>query len=466
MLTVAACLKGSSTKHRFQIDPNCPIVVGADSSNLPSKRAGTAMKFTFTIQTKCHKIRSLPFLVFSVFQRKREQESHDEHSFKEVVFEQTHPESYMILKNVLNEIQTAPGGQVDFFSGESYNFQDYRQLIDFMLNPRDNCYLDKNVVWPFKPAFLNGDMKFFNIVLGLKPASSNYPCPVCYTKREDFPNLPPTHSPEYRNYQSFIDGDVRQPYRPLVCPSTHKHIVPLPLHLCMGLCTGMIELLKDEKSDLVLDKSIIEPLFNYTEILHTGKGGVGGRLSTFSLLGDEIKRLLHLKSQDSEETISIFQLVAERNQKLVHPLTKEHHEAETRRIERLNKMHDWSMMIWNYLMVYKKSDFWAKERKSKFGNFVEEIHTEWTKITGLNYTPKLHMLVHHVWDVIAEHGCLSEVSESSLESTYASLNYIIRFEKKYLLNEIVKLFIATLDTFYCRLIANLDNYVKQNCRNP
>ena len=175
---------------------------------------------------------------------------------------------------------------------------------------------------------------------------------------------------------------------------------------------------------------------------HMDPSVLGGVSSQFSLLGDEIKRLLFLKDKKAVKLALIFQVIRYHNNKLIHPLTKEQDSIESRRIDRLEKMHNWLMNLYFYLInSVQKSDFLSSDTKYKFGAFTREIHDQWKDITGLNYNPKLHMLVHHVWDFIAEHGCLSEVSESTLESTHASINHIVWTMLRHLLREVKKTFL-------------------------
>ncbi len=66
---------------------------------------------------------------------------------------------------------------------------------------------------------------------------------ICNAKRSDFPQLSPSEHLNYRDYQEAKVDLNNHGLLPLFCLLTYKNIVPLPLHLFLGLCNQMIGLL-------------------------------------------------------------------------------------------------------------------------------------------------------------------------------------------------------------------------------
>ena len=94
-----------------------------------------------------------------------------------------------------------------------------------------NTYADR--------CFLNRDMAFINSVIGLKSASSHFPCPICVVNKNDLLPAAP-RAPPLRNHLVQVIGSYSRKRSPLIVIDS-KRIVPLPLHIFLGTSNKLIE---------------------------------------------------------------------------------------------------------------------------------------------------------------------------------------------------------------------------------
>ncbi len=300
-------------------------------------------------------------------------------------------------------------------------------------------------------------MKLLNVILGLKTASSKHPCCICIAEKPKFQSLNSDNKQPFRDFENPNIDKTIQPYKPIIIPASPLNIVPLPLHLILGLIPNMIKSLEDKNKALVKDMNLFHTIVKQINSVHVTGEPSGGASGYFAFTGDEIERLLNFKLQNSFENQSLFQILARLFDSESNDKPEEERKADEDALFKLGKMHEWSIMLWDYLVKFKKEDFLDQSRLEKFRLFVDDIHTNWTTVTGNNYTPKLHMLVHHVHDFILNHGCLSELSEKLLESTHAQINASIREKFLHELKDISTLFSHALDDYYRLLTGKFKN---------
>jgi hypothetical protein len=124
-----------------------------------------------------------------------------------------------------------------------------------------------NSVWPLlqslidrppagKLVLLNGDWAFLNSLLGIGSPASTYPCPVCLVKRGELLTVAPVaaRTPELMQQHAALFATLtqrQQEQRSTWCEYSSMHhqplllisplsIVPLPLHLLLGICNHVI----------------------------------------------------------------------------------------------------------------------------------------------------------------------------------------------------------------------------------
>jgi hypothetical protein len=104
------------------------------------------------------------------------------------------------------------------FNGASARYNTIYQVLQ--------CIIDE------RKAFLNGDWAFINSIVGLMAPSAKHPCPICIVDNKHFLNTAP-----YRCENE--DKSMHEGHYPLVSVPPER-IVPLPLHLFLGLSNRLI----------------------------------------------------------------------------------------------------------------------------------------------------------------------------------------------------------------------------------
>jgi hypothetical protein len=171
------------------------------------------------------------------------------------------------------------------------------------------------------------------------------------------------------------------------------HIVPVPLHLYLGINNKIIfEVLVE-----LLDAAIIGEEVEKIKTKHTL--GHGGLSDVYSLNGPEIRRWI--KREVQTELAKAENVAAPVRAKVA---------LLTGRMKTLHGMllhdKDWT-----------STDIW------KLRQVVDSIHQHWKVTTGKDVFPKLHML-HHAVQLVEKFKFLGRVSESRLElSTTLLLSY-------------------------------------------
>jgi len=248
-----------------------------------------------------------------------------------------------------------------------------------------------------KPVYLNGDMAFLLAVQGCKTASSLNPCPICIVAADK------TRSDALRLSQQLLEPAApRRPELPVGKHSKeHKsllffspdEIVPLPLHILLGLCNRIIsetyaELLGAEKLKAAWDSVKSTPAW---------KSGVA---DIFGLNGPELRRW--------------------ERRDIIAPILNELKLSRTQR-KRAEKCQLWISGLHRHLLHARN---WTDAEVSEFTSLVASMQSEWTAVTNTTVTPKVHMLTHAV-EWVKRHRRLGVCSEAQIESYHARFTRIM-----------------------------------------
>ena len=236
-------------------------------------------------------------------------------------------------------------------------------------------------------ALLNGDWPFLCALLGLKGASSTFPCPICTIFHQGLLQKKPLRQPG--------DKHSADPSHPplLVIPS--ERVVPTPLHLYLGINNRIIF---DVFSEVLGEKSIREAV-GRVKTLHSA--GCGGLSDLFEFNGPEISKWI--KNNSSEALLEAAAAVT--------PLAS----AVKTKVRRLTR---WMRVLHNRLLHAKD---WEEVDLFSFRAFLDDIYKHWCRTTGEEPFPKLHMLRHAV-EFAERNKFLGRASEAQIESFHAQFN--------------------------------------------
>jgi hypothetical protein len=233
-----------------------------------------------------------------------------------------------------------------------------------------------------RKVFLHADWKCLNSILGLKSASSLNPCPICLVKKSELNTIAPMR------YMIRV-GSKAQKHEPLI--QIHpQRIVPLPLHIFLGLCNKIIR-------DIV--PSIIDPSSSSSSpssIKTATLTSSVGASRVHDLTGPELSR--YIKTNQYGELMNIPS-----SSTIIIPHILQY----------------WMEQLHLHLLHREK---WNIQQKVEFSSFVSEFTGNWEAVTNTNLTPKCHMLLH-VIPFIKHHHHLGKYGESQLESYHARFRY-------------------------------------------
>jgi hypothetical protein len=271
------------------------------------------------------------------------------------------------------------------FIGESEKYKDIYSILQY--------FIDNN------KAFLNGDWKFLNMILGIQSPNCTYPCPICIVSIDNFNSI--------TNYPARLSTDKHsriENHIPLLTIATDR-IVPLPLHLYLGIGNRILD--KVFKTSTIINQSSLEQCISSIKTTH--KRGCGGLSDIHELNGNELNNIIKKPILNNLIQSSIYSSgISTRNQQ-VSTTTEVHH---------LTTSLEWMKELKNILL--NKDEFEEKEI-NKFTKTINEIITQWSTITNDNPFPKIHML-KHASEFLQENKFLGLVNESAIESCHAICN--------------------------------------------
>lgn len=165
--------------------------------------------------------------------------------------------------NRLNAVTNSP------FHGESARHANFWAVFQYLIDQHG--------------AFLNGDWKFINTVLGLKSPAANKPCPYCIIDRDHL-SLPTANARTDVHYAHKLHS-THETNTQLIKINT-DHIVPLPLHVFLGLGD---RLLKHIYPTLIADELLDDTISQIKQTqTHTSIGG--GASDFYSFNGKELSK--------------------------------------------------------------------------------------------------------------------------------------------------------------------------------
>ena len=231
--------------------------------------------------------------------------------------------------------------------------------------------------------FLNGDMAFLNVVLGLKNCASLNPCPICVVDKSKFlvPVPAPFRLPDLPvNMYSKI-------HEPLLRPSPVR-IVPPPLHILLGLGNLIIKESLPKYVDAAILKAAVDACKTHHSDLYSGAAAAHGQLN-----GPELSRFIRSDS-----------LIVSTPNPSVHLLMR------------------WLRELHDHLLHKEK---WTPAQHISFQQLVCDINNNWTQHAHDRATPKLHMLTH-ASAFAANYHYLGLYSESQLEHYHSTFSHLFR----------------------------------------
>jgi hypothetical protein len=280
------------------------------------------------------------------------------------------------------------------FSGQSEQFDHIFAVLQHLIN-RDPEH-----------TYVNGDWMFLSAVTGHSGPSSLYPCPVCTAWHRAL--LEPA---QHRN--AFTD-DMQLMYS--LTTNTRllrvraENIVPLPLHVLLGLCSRIIEqtlpqLFSAAPLQQAVDSVKRTPASPATE----------GLERQHHLTGPEICKWIDTRRMQ-------WLIDQHPHAKLAIPSGSNITFSRSKFIQRCLQLDDWMSQLRGSLLCKGQL---SRASIDALRTLVSDIQSRWTAVTGTTVTPKVHMLRHCV-DFASDHRVLGSVAESAIESCHATSNKLIR----------------------------------------
>jgi hypothetical protein len=231
--------------------------------------------------------------------------------------------------------------------------------------------------------FVCCDMKTINAIIGIKQASSNNPCPICITHKSKLNHMG-NERQQVAHTRSTSARNSENDEVPLLNVKS-KRIVPIPLHIYLGLCNKIID---DTLPQLVEDDEVLTTSSQSVKAVSL-TGNVGAS-RVYSLNGPALDKYIR------EE--KIYQVYNE--------LPYDEYN------EQLTKLQSWMTKLHDNLLTKNK---WTAQKTQSFKVFVDELLTEWKDRTLTKLTPKCHMLLHCI-QFVKNFDYLGKYNESQLES--------------------------------------------------
>jgi hypothetical protein len=257
------------------------------------------------------------------------------------------------------------------FSGDSAHFPSIWAFLQFLVESRN--------------ALLNGDWMFLNNVLGLMAAAAKYPCPICTVSSDYFLRVCP-----YRTAKDKHSRHASQ-YPLLTVPS--DRIVPLPLHVLLGLSNRLIF----NVFPRWFPPENITQLVSTVKTVHTT--GCGGLSDLYDLNGPEI--IKWIKSGCNEKL-----LASVRGMSTLNPSVR----------AAFSSCCTWMQQLHTSLLHTRE---WTAAQIAEWESTVQHILSHWKEETGTELFPKVHML-RHTAEFLTRHRVLGRVSEAQIESCHSA----------------------------------------------
>jgi hypothetical protein len=213
----------------------------------------------------------------------------------------------------------------------------------------------------------NGDWVLTNAILGLKTAVCYYPCPICVVHKDNFLATAETRMVKPGNREYSQDRD------PLFHVSA-SFIVPLPLHLFLGICNKII-------TDVFIPKlgeDVVMAARKKCKTIHATT--YVGRASIHTLTGSEL-------------TTWIKGGITESLMKELAAFGGHGTRKATNTIKNIPTLAHWMKELHRHLLHAKD---WTEQQHQEFSLLVNEIQSRWVECTETPVIPKVHMLTHAV----------------------------------------------------------------------
>jgi hypothetical protein len=248
------------------------------------------------------------------------------------------------------------------YIGESARYKHIFEVLQHIIN-------DERVN---RKVYLHADWNGLNAILGLKSAVSLNPCPICLVRKSELNTL---KMPPLRHYKR--NGAHAQKDEALLDVRPDR-IVPLPLHIYLGLCNKII--------GKVAAGGNTGPIKTHT------LNASSGRSRLHDLTGPEVsryikKKLLSFVTPPDGIDLDILQY--------------------------------WMEQLHMNLLHKKR---WEHEQENEFSSFVDQFLINWEAATNTRVTPKCHMLTH-CRAFVAAHHHLARYGEAQMESYHATFRY-------------------------------------------
>ena len=233
---------------------------------------------------------------------------------------------------------------------------------------------------PLEFTGLNGDWNSMSALLGLSTATATHPCLICTITTAQFQS-----GLHHANPRTPLDGRTEFCRRhPPLIKAKPEQIVPLPLHILLGIGNRIIKYYKT-----VFGKKLVKRARSESRTL-----GTKGRSRVHTLSGKEIRTWIR------------------QNQ------CKRLCEASGVPFERIRVLSSWLTGLYDHLLPKSKA---TRESIALFSKLVRDIQQNWRGQTGTNPIPKIHMLTH-AEAFFQQNSFLGRYSESALESAHHDFN--------------------------------------------
>lgn len=261
------------------------------------------------------------------------------------------------------------------YQGDSSHYQTIFQIFQHIIHQQQTRTFH---------VLLNSDMKLTNTVTQTSASSSYYPCPICIVHKDNL-----LSKAELRSENNTMMNDVStidQNHIKLIQIDA-DHIVPLPLHIFLGISNKIIKCM----IELLGNDYVMKGMKKIKTIHTTGHGGLS---DLYELNGQEISKFI--KKNIYFQIIHSIPLLQQNESNIL----------------RCNIMYYWLVDLHHYLLYNLE---WNREELNTFKIVIDDIWENWNIVTNRNPTPKLHLLCH-AYEFAKRFKLLSQCSEAHMEA--------------------------------------------------
>jgi hypothetical protein len=286
------------------------------------------------------------------------------------------------------------------FTGDSTDFISYVAVFEWLIREHN--------------AKLNGDWKAINTIVGLSTASATYGCCICLSPVR---SLVTGALRSAAQHQADLNAALDEPdpssnhsvmRLPLLAGLRSSDIVPLPLHIFLGLGNLFI----DEVYPALLSKEVVEAAVQ--KVRGRRALSFGGAAREFQLTGPELKRWI-------DTGAAAGMRIREQRVRFTSadgaPVVRESRGSVVK--QRIATMERWLAALCRLLL---KSEQFSANEVAELRAVQHDVWNNWHAVTGRAPTPKVHMLAHAV-AFAAKHGHLGFYAESQMESSHFRFQY-------------------------------------------